>query len=259
MNIANLIIDGIRAFARRNEKLTQHEVDMIEGVEEELAPAPVPPHVPDHFPISAIDLSLLQLVSRNATEDWVKPIRDACRLMEINTIRRVAAFITTLAHEGNFKTGVRENMNYSWKRLIQVWPSRFRANPAKAKRLHRNPQAIANEVYANRMGNGPPSSGDGWRYRGNGAIQLTGKDNHQRFADSVGKTVEQAAAWIEGSIEGSVAAAAWFWEENGINRLADTPDVEDETKRINGGHIGIADRRTKFNKLVRELLRREKL
>ena len=119
-------------------------------------------------------------------------------------------------------------------------------------------QAIANDVYANRMGNGPPSSGDGWKYRGNGPPQLTGANNHKAFAEAVGMTVDEAIAWI-GTVEGGIAAAAWFWDENDLNRLADTPGVEDETKAINGGTIGIGDRREKFNALVAELLRREKL
>lgn len=252
------LFDLIRRIKR--EPLTQHEVDMINGVLEGDKPAPAPKSSAS-FPVGAIDAGLLKLVAPNHTlaqlERWVEPIRKACLDSDINTIRRVAAFITTLAHEGGFKVGVRENMNYSASRLIAVWPSRFRSNPAKAKRLHRNPEAIANEVYANRMGNGPPSTGDGWRYRGNGPIQLTGKSNHAAFAKAIGKSVEDAAEYVT-TLDGGVASASWFWRANGINRLADTPGIEDETKRINGGTIGIADRRDKFDKLVRELLRREK-
>lgn len=225
-----------------------------------LAKAAKPSPPPLTFPISAIDAKLLKVAApHKATaelEKWVGPIRKTCGRYEIDTIRRVAAFITTLAHEGGFKIGARENMNYSAHRLAQVWPSRFRGPNAKARRLHRNPVAIANEVYANRMGNGPPSSGDGWRYRGNGPIQLTGKNNHRAFAKSVGMSVRAAADWIE-TLEGGVASAGWFWDENQINRYADTGGVEDETRRINGGLIGLAHRRTVFNRLVAELLRRE--
>ena len=252
-----------KAFGVRREIETQYERDMVKGAPLGEAPAASDVDAPDGFPFSAIDLALLKLVSPNATQSWVEPIRKACREHDIDTIRRVAAFITTLAHEGGFKTGGRENMNYSARRLRQVWPSRFSsaAGRAKAQRLHRKPVAIANEVYGNHkhLGNGPPSSGDGWRFRGNGAIQLTGRANHAEFGKTIGKTAEQAAFYIEGSIEGSVAAAAWFWTRNGINRLADSPGIEDETRKINGGLIGLADRRRKFNKLVAELLRREKL
>ena len=219
------------------------------------------------FPISAIDTALLVLVAPHLRPEvlapWVEPIRQACLRYEINTIRRVAAFITTLAHEGGFIVGRRENMNYSAKRLSEVWPGRFAVGGVKgtpnqlAKALGGKPEEIANHVYANRMGNGPPASGDGWKYRGNGPPQLTGADNHRAFAAAVGKPLDEAVAWV-GTINGGVAAAAWFWEENDINRLADTPGVSDETRRINGGETGLADRTEKFGILVAELLKREK-
>ncbi len=222
------------------------------------------------FPVSAIDVALLAVAAPHlrvaVLEPWVAPIRAACIRYEIDNIRRVAAFITTLAHEGGFRVGARENMKYSAKRMAEVW-ARYAVNPG-AKPKDRQPNAlairlaaageqyIANDVYANRMGNGPPASGDGWKYRGNGPPQLTGANNHRAFARAVGMDVDAAVAWI-GTIEGGVAAAGWFWDENDINRLADTPGVEDETIAINGGTIGIGDRRAIFNALVAELLRRE--
>lgn len=222
------------------------------------------------FPISAIDAKLLKKVapanvSEAALEAWVEPIRRACLKYQINTIRRVAAFITTLAHEGGFVVGKRENMNYRAARLAEVWPGRFAISsgfPPSASANGFGPLAarppIANHVYANRMGNGPPESGDGWKYRGNGPPQLTGADNHRAFAEAIGKSVDDAVAYI-GTLEGGIEAAAWFWEENDINRLADTPGVADETKRINGGTVGIEDRQSKFNTLVDELLAAEKI
>lgn len=219
------------------------------------------------FPISAIDVSLLELVApqlqRAVLAPWVEPIRKACVKYDINNIRRIAAFITTLAHEGGFLVGRRENMNYRAQRLAEVWPARFAIggkasngpNPL-ALALGSKPEEIANHVYANRMGNGPPASGDGWKYRGNGPPQLTGHDNHAAFAASIGMSIDDAIAFI-GTIEGGVEAAAWFWEENDINRLADTPGVSDETKRINGGTNGLEDRTAKFNTLVAALLKRE--
>jgi len=214
------------------------------------------------FPISAIDVALLSITAPHLTEGalkpWVAPLREACQRFEINSIRRVAAFIANLAHEGGWAVGRRENMNYSADRLAAVWPSRFAAGKgvpnALARSLARKPEALANHVYANRMGNGGPDSGDGWRYRGNGPMQLTGRDNHAAFAKAMGKTVEDAAAWIATTIEGGVMSAAWFWDENDINRLADTPGVEDETRRINGGLIGLAHRKQLFDALVKRLL-----
>lgn len=221
----------------------------------------------DHsFPISAItaDFLLVAAPSRPAAElaIWAEPLREACARFEINTIRRVAAFITTLAHEGGFRIGVREGMNYSDVRMSEVWPSRFAQGGVKgrpnalAKALHRKPEEIANHVYANRMGNGPPESGDGWRFRGNGPTQLTGRSNHEAFAKAMGMTVDEAVVWI-GTLEGGVMSAAWFWEENDINRLADTPGVADETRKINGGEIGLRQREAIFNALVSYLLKAE--
>lgn len=216
------------------------------------------------FPISAISADLLQVAAplRPLPElaIWAEPLRAACAKFEINTIRRVAAFVTTLAHEGGFRIGVRENMNYSADRLMAVWPKRFRGSFGRpnslANSLHRKPEAIANIVYANRMGNGPPESGDGWRFRGNGPLQLTGRDNHEAFAKAMGMALDEAAVWI-GTLEGGVMSAAWFWEANDINRLADSPGVADETRRINGGEIGLRERERIFDRLVAYLLKAE--
>lgn len=216
--------------------------------------------------IHEIDVALLRVAMPTRTTSalalWVEPIKQACLKFEIDNIRRVAAFITTLAHEGGFRVGARENMNYSAKRLSEVWPRRFgrggkAGDPnAVARALGGRPEEIANSVYANRMGNGPPSTGDGWRFRGNGPIQLTGRDNHEAFAKAMGMALDDAVEWI-GTIEGGIMSAAWFWDINDINRLADTPGISDETKRINGGEIGIISRRKIFNALVGELLKRK--
>lgn len=215
--------------------------------------------------IDLIDVSVLRAAAPERSEaelaPWVEPIKAACRRFEIDRIRRIAAFLTTLAHEGGFKVGARENMNYSAKRLAEVWPARFsggggRPNPLAAS-LDRKPEEIANHVYANRMGNGLPATGDGWKFRGNGPIQLTGRANHEAFAKAMGMTLDEATVWI-GTIEGGVMSAAWFWEENDVNRLADTPGVADETKRINGGTVGLADRQERFGRVVDRLLDRER-
>lgn len=212
-------------------------------------------------PIDLIDVSVLKAAAPERTEvdlvPWVEPIKDACRRHEIDSIRRIAAFLTTLAHEGGFRVGARENMNYSAGRLAAVWPSRFKGPNARALTLAGKPEFIANEVYANRMGNGSPQSGDGWRFRGNGPMQITGRDNHLAFAKAVGMTLDAATAYI-GTLEGGIESAAWFWSINDINRLADTPGVADETKRINGGAVGLADRTARFDRTVKRLLERER-
>ena len=105
----------------------------------------------------------------------------------------------------------------------------------------RQPEKIANKIYASRMGNGAERSGDGFRYRGRGLIQLTGKSNYQNFADSIEETLEETIVFLE-TYEGAVQSACWFWETNNLNALADKMDIKLMTKKINGGYIGLEDR-----------------
>lgn len=208
-------------------------------------------------PIDLIDAQLLQIAAPEtpAVElaAWVQPIKDACKRFEIDRVRRVAAFIAQMAHESGLRPRT-ENLNYSAERLMEVWPNRF-PTMAEATRYSRNPEKLANYVYGGRMGNGPQASGDGWRFRGTGPLQVTGRDNFTRFAEAMDMSIDDAVAYAR-TIEGGIMAAAWFWEENDINRLADTPGVEDESRRINGGTNGLADRRARFDRVVKELLRR---
>lgn len=208
--------------------------------------------------IAMIDVDLLRVAcperTREQLEPWVEPIRNACQRFGIDNVRRIAGFISQMAHESSLIPGREENLNYSAKRLTQVWPSRF-PSIAAAEPYARNPEKLANRVYANRMGNGPESSGDGWKFRGVGPGQLTGRDNMTRFAKAMGMTVEQALAFIR-TIEGGVMSFAWFWSVNDLNRLADTPGVTDETRRINGGTHGLADRKARFDRTVAALLAR---
>lgn len=206
--------------------------------------------------IGKIDVQLLRVACPERTEaelaPWVEPIQRACKRFDINTVRRVAAFISQMAHESSLKTGREENLNYSAKRLTEVWPSRF-PSVAAAEIYARNPEKLANRVYAGRMGNGPEISGDGWRYRGAGPMQLTGRSNWTGFADAMGLSVAQALDYGR-TLEGGVMSAAWFWMTNDLNRLADSPGVADETRRINGGVHGLADRKARFDRTVAALL-----
>lgn len=217
---------------------------------------PVPPAPVYSGVIGKIDVQLLRVACPERTEQqltpWVEPIQRACKRFDINTVRRVAGFISQMAHESSLIPGREENLNYSAKRLTQVWPSRF-PTIAVAEPYARNPEKLANRVYAGRMGNGPEISGDGWKFRGAGPGQLTGRDNITRFAKAMGMTVEQALAYIR-TIEGGVMSFAWFWSVNDLNRLADTPGVTDETRRINGGTHGLADREARFNRTVAALI-----
>jgi putative chitinase len=211
-------------------------------------------------PVAMVSVELLRIAcpttAREELAIYVEPIRKACARFEINTIRRVAAFIAQQAHESAGFTKFSESLNYTAARLCQVWPGRF-PTVAAAKPYARNPEKLANKVYGGRMGNGAEASGDGWRFRGRGPLQLTGRDNWTRFAKAMEMKLEEALAY--GSTpEGGVMAAAWFWETNDINRLADTPSVADETRRINGGTTGLADREKKFGALVARMLKLEK-
>ncbi len=171
---------------------------------------------------------------------WYDAICEICPEYEINTPKRLAAFIAQCAHEsGNFKA-LRENLNYKAQSLMKTWPSRFPTMEV-AKQYEKNPEKIANKVYANRMGNRDEASGDGWRYLGRGLIQLTGKENYQWFAASLEMEVEDLPEYM-GTFEGAVQSAAFFWENNNLNSYADKGDILNLTKKINGGTLGLEDR-----------------
>ena len=162
-------------------------------------------------------------------EKWFQPLMDTFAKYNISTTKRQANFLGQCMHEsGNFKT-LQENLNYSAEALMRVWPSRF---PTKeiADQYARNPEKIANKVYGGRMGN--TDDGDGWKYRGRGVIQLTGKENYRNCGDGI------FAAMSSG----------WFWNKKGLNDLSDAGDIETITKRINGGLIGLDDRKAKVAK-----------
>ena len=162
----------------------------------------------------------------------------------IDTELRVAAFVSQCAHESANFTVLRENLNYSADGLMRTWPSRF-PTVEIANQYARQPEKIANRAYADRMGNGPESSGDGWRYAGKGLIQLTGKDNCTRFADSVKRPLAEIPAYLV-TFDGAVESACWFWTDKKLNPLADAGDVLAITRRINGGENGLKDREEKY-------------
>lgn len=163
---------------------------------------------------------------------------------DIDTVDRVAAFLAQCGHESLDFTVLRENLNYSAKGLRATFKRYFK-DDATALKYERKPEMIANRVYANRMGNGDEASGDGWKYRGRGAIQLTGKENYSNFAKSIEKPIEETIQYLE-TLEGALESACWFWKRNGLNKIADKKDIVLMTKRINGGTIGLEDRRKHY-------------
>ena len=187
---------------------------------------------------------LKQLLPKNPYIDhWYDALSQLLPDYEINTPQRIAAFIAQCAHESGEFTTLKENLNYRAPTLRKIFPKYF-PDDATANHyasLPNKQEAIANKVYANRMGNGDEASGDGFRYCGRGLIQLTGKDNYSWFAASVGITVEEASEYLQ-TFEGAAQSACWFWESNNLNRFADVGDIKGLTKAINGGYIGLEDR-----------------
>ena len=177
-------------------------------------------------------------------DHWTDALNKILPDYGIDTPQRVAAFIAQAAHEsGNF-TALHENLNYRAVTLRKVFPKYFPTDEMAAQ-YAQQPERIANRVYANRMGNGPEESGDGFRYCGRGLIQLTGQQNYQNFADSIETPLEQIPDILQ-TLEGAVQSACWFWENNNLNQYADTDDILTMTKRINGGTIGLEDRKRHY-------------
>lgn len=192
---------------------------------------------------------LKQLLPKNPYIDqWHNALSQLLPDYEINTPQRVAAFIAQCSHESAGFTALRENLNYRWQSLRKIFPKYFPTDEIAQEYANKpnKQEAIANRVYANRMGNGPESSGDGWRFCGRGLIQLTGRDNYSWFAASLGIPVEEASEYLQ-TFEGAAQSACWFWETNGLNRWADAGDILTLTKRINGGTIGLDDRIKHYN------------
>lgn len=177
--------------------------------------------------------------------DLFEALNEVLPKYEITSVGRVAAFLAQCGHESADFTVLKENLNYSADGLTKVFPKRFPTLDA-ANPYNRNPEKIANKIYADRMGNGPESSGDGYKYRGRGAIQLTGHDNYKAFADSIGQSIDEAVAYTE-TMAGAIESACWFWNKNHLNTLADSADLVTLTKRINGGTIGLDDRVKHYN------------
>jgi len=184
-----------------------------------------------------------QLKEMHIDPAWLEPLTAAFNRFDISTPERQAAFIGQCAHEsGNFKT-LQENLNYSAKGLNATWPSRFPSEEA-AQPFHRNPEKIANKVYSGRMGN--TEEGDGWKYRGRGLIQLTGKDNYRLASDALGVDFVANPDLVL-TREYAALTAAWYWNKRGLNKEADAKDFTGMTKKINGGTIGLADRVAHIN------------
>ena len=182
-------------------------------------------------------------------DNWYDALCELLPKYGITSERRVAHFLSQCAHESAGFKRLEENLNYSAKALRAVFGRYFGEPPkADADEYARNPEMIANRVYNDefrkyKMGN--TQEGDGWRFRGRGLKQLTGRDNYTRFGDSVGMTAEEAAEYVA-TPAGAIESACWFWDTNNLNDIADTDDVKRMTKKINGGSIGLEDRQKRY-------------
>ncbi|MBT2374854.1 glycoside hydrolase family 19 protein [Pseudomonas fluorescens] len=161
---------------------------------------------------------------------------------------RIAAFISQVGHESGQLTRLVENLNYGVEGLMKTWPSRFDLERATA--AARKPEQIANIVYAGRMGNSTP--GDGWKYRGRGLIQVTGKNNYTACGGALGLDLVGSPERLE-QPQYAALSAAWYWATNGLNTLADAGDLKGITQRINGGQTGAADRAELYARALKVL------
>ena len=188
---------------------------------------------------------LKQVIPKNQYASyWHHALEQLLPQYEINTAERIAAFLAQCAHESGGFIFIKENLNYRWQSLRKVFPKYFPTD-ALAQQYEKQPQKIANRVYASRMGNGPEESGDGYKFCGRGLIQVTGRDNYSWFAASLQISPEEASEYME-TFEGAAQGACWFWESNNLNQWADKRDILTLTKRINGGTIGLEDRKKHY-------------
>ena len=206
-----------------------------------VAPAPAAPQpTATVAPVGGLKLDKLK---GHIPDGVIAMIPDTAAKFQINTPLRLAHFLAQCGHEsGGFRV-TQENLNYSAKGLAGIFKKYF-PTEAAATPYARNPQKIANKVYANRMANGSEASGDGYKFRGRGYIQLTGRDNYTQFGKAIGEDIASNPDVV--SSKYALLSAAWFWSKNGLNKLADAgasdTAVTSITKRVNGGTIGLADR-----------------
>ena len=177
---------------------------------------------------------------------WYTPLIDMFARYNINTIQRQASFIGQCQHESNNFRTLEENLHYSADGLMRTWSSRFPSRDV-AEQFAQNPEKIANKVYAGRMGN--TEEGDGWKFHGRGLIQLTGRENYDNCGKGIGAVLADKPQLL---VEPYYAcmSAGWFWNKKGLNDLADKRDYPEMTKRINGGLIGLDDRKAKIAKAL---------
>lgn len=188
--------------------------------------------------------------SKSISDKYCAPLNACFSKYGINTRLRISAFLAQVGHESGRLSQVVENLNYSADALRRTWPSRFM--PELAIQVARQPDRIANIVYGGRMGN--VELGDGWKYRGRGLIQITGRDNYAACSKALfGDDRLLRNPELLEQPEWACMSAAWFWDSRGLNSLADKGDIVGITKKINGGANGLEDRKALYEKALKVL------
>lgn len=196
-----------------------------------------------------LDKILIKLGCKAVLAESYGPfIEQAMLESEIHSAKQSAMFVAQILHESARLTAVKENLNYSEQGLVTTFGKYFDRNTAR--KYARQPIKIANRVYANRNGNGDEGSGDGWRYRGRGLIQVTGKANYRDCGEHLGIDLIKTPEYLESPI-GASRSAAWFWWSRKLNRSADAGDIKTNTRIINGGYNGLDDRIALYNRAIK--------
>lgn len=182
--------------------------------------------------------------------EWTNLFNEYLDQYEINTLDRMVMFLAQCSHESNQFTVLKENLNYSASGLMKTFPKYF--NLAMAGLYQHKPVDIANKIYANRMGNGGESTGDGWKYSGKGVIQLTGKENYSAFATYIGKTLEETIIYLQ-TKEGALLSAIFYWNDHQVSEFSDAQDIEGARRRINGGLNGIDNVKSEYSRIYKTL------
>lgn len=205
------------------------------------------------FPLTKEMLSAM-IGNNPKSDDWFDALAEIMPKYEIDTPNRIAGFIAQCAHESNNFKSLEENLNYSEKALNSVFGRYFGKGKRDASEYARKPEKIANYVYQDefrtkRGAMGNTTDGDGWRFRGRGLKQLTGRNNYTAFGKTVDLTAEEAADYVA-TEKGAVESACWFWNNAKLNKIADAGDIVKMTKKINGGTIGLEDRTKRWEKAL---------
>jgi putative chitinase len=193
---------------------------------------------------------IIHLLHGNAeAAAWADAAMEILPKYEINTPNRIAGFFAQCGHESMNFTALSENLNYRAETLEKLFSKYFSKAGRNAADYAKQPEKIANVIYANRMGNGDTASGDGYRFRGRGVVQLTGRDNYTAFGLTIGMTAEEVIDYVT-TKKGALESACWYWASRKINAACDANDITKMSKAVNGGTIGLEDRRKHYEQAL---------